>query len=627
MSALIRAFDKEFSLCATYAKGHGMLFCEWMKHNHSGELLMHVERASGSRQDLFLIGSLAIYWNRQYCVEFLDEQLRVPGKGNILQENLFVILSSAEMVALSRLCSIIYLSICLPVRWLAGKTHTLQEYGWGARSMGRVVDILEEKLEGLMNNPDLIVNETHMSGLFNEVIEELPPFKDFYKHLYEKKRMFTVERSNTKVVPMAMLKDEIFHPIIEDNLSSTCLVKEIARIAVEAFLEELRDPAKATFKYLSSSGSEFSFEHCPEAIKRDMLGKMATNDCAESSFGGVTNQLQQYSRLSIPAAAAVSDMRRNNFFSREKHKGLFHGFPEEIRSALVIMATEQAPATRKENTETLNMQRETKRRKAEAMKQLGIKKASEEYIDGIYYFNMYFSMACWKSAREVNNGLKNLNTKKEKLESIKENFRIREKGLGWVQFHQSWSLNGKPHSIDYLAEKLKEMIKKEKKLRVPTEPPINTPKRRELPTLGTQTKVVDELDKGFIKDKDAFKRKAIATLKEREYRGEGSLCAEMQPRVIPIIDQGFVGERIEVLFLFDILDAAGGEPDEGLRWCQGEVTKIVQVNNKKKPMVEVLWDEVEESSEGQSKTNVILHENKWKKECEGAWRMEINVEI
>ena len=44
-------------------------------------------------------------------------------------------------------------------------------------------------------------------------------------------------------------------------------------------------------------------------------------------------------------------------------------------------------------------------------------------------------------------------------------------------------------------------------------------------------------------------------------------------------------------------------------------------------MVEVLWDEVEESSEGQSKTNVILHENKWKKECEGAWRMEINVEI
>ena len=105
------------------------------------------------------------------------------------------------------------------------------------------------------------------------------------------------------------------------------------------------------------------------------------------------------------------------------------------------------------------------------------------------------------------------------------------------------------------------------------------------------------------------------------------MYSEMQPRVKPVVDQDFVGKRIEVLFLFDILDAAGGEPDEGLRWCQGEVTKIVQVNDKKKPMVEVLWDEVEESSEGQCRTNVILHENKWKKECEGAWRMEINVEI
>ena len=83
MSALIRAFDKEFSLCANYPKRHGMLFCEWMKKNHSGELLLHVERSSGSRQDLFVEGAPAIYWNRQYCLEFLDEQLRMPGKGNI----------------------------------------------------------------------------------------------------------------------------------------------------------------------------------------------------------------------------------------------------------------------------------------------------------------------------------------------------------------------------------------------------------------------------------------------------------------------------------------------------------------------------------------------------------------
>ena len=94
MSALIRAFDKEFSLCANYCKGHGMLFNKWMKEHHAGELLLHVERAGGARHDLFVEGFPAIYWNRVYCIEFLDERLRLSGEGNILQENLFIILSS-----------------------------------------------------------------------------------------------------------------------------------------------------------------------------------------------------------------------------------------------------------------------------------------------------------------------------------------------------------------------------------------------------------------------------------------------------------------------------------------------------------------------------------------------------
>ena len=178
MSALIRAFDKEFSLCANYPKGHGMLFCEWIKETHPGELLLHVERAGGSRQDLYLEGAPAIYWNRQYCIEFLDERLRMSSEGNILQENLFVVLSSLEMVALSRLCLILYLSICIPFRWIAAKSHTLKQYNWGARSMGRVLDILEMKLDEIHNNCDLIVNMEYMMGLFQELVDELPPFKE-----------------------------------------------------------------------------------------------------------------------------------------------------------------------------------------------------------------------------------------------------------------------------------------------------------------------------------------------------------------------------------------------------------------------------------------------------------------
>ena len=78
MSAIIRAIDKEFSLSANYPKGHGELFLQWMRTNYPGEFLLHVERAAGSRQDLCTEGSLPIYMNYPYYVEFLDVMLRKP---------------------------------------------------------------------------------------------------------------------------------------------------------------------------------------------------------------------------------------------------------------------------------------------------------------------------------------------------------------------------------------------------------------------------------------------------------------------------------------------------------------------------------------------------------------------
>ena len=78
----------------------------------------------------------------------------------------------------------------------------------------------------------------------------------------------------------------------------------------------MENEKKATYKYLSISGSEYSYEHCPEDVKKSMLGKMASNDLDESSFAGVTAQVQCYGRIGMSAAAAVSDVGRNGFLSR-----------------------------------------------------------------------------------------------------------------------------------------------------------------------------------------------------------------------------------------------------------------------------------------------------------------------
>ena len=63
--AVLRAIDKEFSLPANYPKGHGDMFLHWLKQNHSGALLVPVERTAGSRQDLAAEGAAAVYWNRR----------------------------------------------------------------------------------------------------------------------------------------------------------------------------------------------------------------------------------------------------------------------------------------------------------------------------------------------------------------------------------------------------------------------------------------------------------------------------------------------------------------------------------------------------------------------------------
>ena len=216
---VLRAADKEFSLCANYPKGHGELFYKWMDQYHPGTLLLHVERASGSRQDLCVEGAGAVYWNRKYWIEFLDTQLRTPGS-NILQENLFIILSSCEMTALARVCSIVHLSICLPIRWLAGNLHKLSNYNWSVRSMGRVVDLLETALESIENNGNLILDEAFMMGIFDELLHMLPPFAEYLEHIYKHKKTKLVANSRNKVVPLSKLRDELFSPISTTNQST-----------------------------------------------------------------------------------------------------------------------------------------------------------------------------------------------------------------------------------------------------------------------------------------------------------------------------------------------------------------------------------------------------------------------
>ena len=75
------------------------------------------------------------------------------------------------------------------------------------------------------------------------------------------------KKAKTKAVPLKMLIKELFTPADPDNQSSTEMLEKVAAIGIQAIIDELLDEKKATYKYLSISGTEFSYEHCPAAVK------------------------------------------------------------------------------------------------------------------------------------------------------------------------------------------------------------------------------------------------------------------------------------------------------------------------------------------------------------------------
>ena len=72
---------------------------------------------------------------------------------------------------------------------------------------------------------------------------------------------------------------------------------------------------------------------------------MAYNDLAESSFAGVTAQVQCYGRIDMCISADVSDTASNGFMDRPTtykkmkghQQGFFHELPNELWITLVMV--------------------------------------------------------------------------------------------------------------------------------------------------------------------------------------------------------------------------------------------------------------------------------------------------
>ena len=137
---------------------------------------------------------------------------------------------------------------------------------------------------------------------------------------------------------------------------------------------------------------------------------------------------------------------------------------------------------------------------------------------------------CWKTAKEVSEGLKKLKYQKDKLRALKDNILIRYKGLGFAECKTTWSENSRSKTVPELASRLKEIIRLQQKEKwvVPDMPIVPIPQRKHMATMGTLTSQVASLDVKANNITDKFDKDAWAEWKERKASGIGSVHQERQ---------------------------------------------------------------------------------------------------
>ena len=209
-------------------------------------------------------------------------------------------------------------------------------------------------------------------------------------------------------------------------------------------------------------------------------------------------------------------------------------------------------------------------------------------IKAAEYFAKYQTSLCVRDDEQVDAWLAQFSSATKKMEAVKENFRIREYGLGFP--HQRWQYNGHVYTLDELVEKLKDLIKKEKEMELPAKPPVqsNHLERREVPIFGTPSAELEDLERERQERKERIGRSAAEIAAECNLKKEGSIFSQVQPPQRPKWST-LEGKMIDVLFRNQCND---DERSTQSRWCQGEVLMITS-QNEDEARVTVKWNVID----------------------------------
>ena len=275
------------------------------------------------------------------------------------------------------------IAICIPTRWLAGKTQELAEFRFGVRDMGRTVDLMEEAFEKIANDGEMMLDKEFMMNIFEPIVDQVEPFAEYLEFIFENKEGQALGSRDKadKWLPFDELRAELFFPTrnyVRQTHSISC---RLAEVAAATFLIEFRYPKKATSDYLSSISGIGSWAMVTDEDKVASQSKDSTTSISESVHASSTVGLGIAGTIRLDHVTAEGQTRSNNDFGRGHERlvrgsnksedvndrvfGTFHQLPEELRRSLILFGKENASKSRKKFDEALASQQEARRQKEE----------------------------------------------------------------------------------------------------------------------------------------------------------------------------------------------------------------------------------------------------------------------
>ena len=141
------------------------------------------------------------------------------------------------MVGLLRVLSILHVSICMPMRWLAGNCGNLSEFEFGVSDMPESLDLMDAAFEEISKDGNLLLDQEFMLTIFQPLLNKITPFQEYMDFMFKGKKVNLVGSQAVEdcVFPFELLSVELWDPTRKDIIQSNPITTVLATEASEEF--------------------------------------------------------------------------------------------------------------------------------------------------------------------------------------------------------------------------------------------------------------------------------------------------------------------------------------------------------------------------------------------------------